>query len=162
MNGAILAGACLLVQCLIVGFGWWRTRQFRIRYARLQWAHEALREALQEIQREPGCGCKPCTGQCRSAESMAAELHVRQDMARLALDCDARMLAPVIGNVGAENGKPLPPCERPIPHVGLSADHHSFMDRLICSCDACVAWRRATAPLPGRDRKRLTDRTGPG
>lgn len=42
------------------------------------------------------------------------------------------------------NREPLPACERPVPHVGLNAAHHSFMDRLICSCPGCVAWREAT------------------
>jgi hypothetical protein len=44
-----------------------------------------LTVALTQISQPSDCGCKPCTGQCRSEESLSIELDAIRDIARAAL-----------------------------------------------------------------------------
>lgn len=102
-----------------------------------------LRATLRAIAAPLSCGCKPCRGQCRSAEALQADLDARIEAARETLALD-RVVEPV--SPPPRPAPPLAKCERPIPHAGLNAGHRSFMDRLVCRCEACAAWREATTP----------------
>lgn len=59
-------------------------------------AREAgLREVLRKLAAPTDCGCWPCTGQCRSQESLTLELEARMDAASAALSTPAPQPSPV-------------------------------------------------------------------
>ena len=47
---------------------------------------KVLEDALERLSRPLACGCKPCTGDCRSKTALEAELEGRIDFARAALE----------------------------------------------------------------------------
>lgn len=48
-------------------------------------AFEPMRQALERLGKHLDCGCSPCKGQCRSAETLLVEIEARQEIARAAL-----------------------------------------------------------------------------
>ena len=47
---------------------------------------KVLEDALKRLSSPLACGCKPCTGDCRSKTALEAELEGRIDFARAALE----------------------------------------------------------------------------
>jgi hypothetical protein len=50
-----------------------------------------LMAALEKIAQPLDCGCKPCTGQCRSEYSLGIELEERREIARNALSTSSQV-----------------------------------------------------------------------
>lgn len=57
--------------------------------AALRSTDSALVDALRTIARPLECGCKPCTGQCRSQEALLAHIEALQDIAEQALSAQS-------------------------------------------------------------------------
>ena len=60
--------------------------QLRARNAELEAEVARLRKALERLAKPLACGCKPCTGDCRSQIALEAELEGRIDFAKAALE----------------------------------------------------------------------------
>lgn len=51
--------------------------------------------ALRRIARPHDCGCKPCTGQCRSQDALSIEIEAMRDEANAAVAALAQFAEPV-------------------------------------------------------------------
>ena len=60
-------------------------KNLRASVAALIAERDALREALEKIGRPQDCGCKPCTGRCRSQMALEIAIEEMQELARAAL-----------------------------------------------------------------------------
>ena len=71
--------------------GWEENREIlRVRIATLE-------AAMRRLAKPMDCGCKPCTGQCRSHLAMEIEYEERMNIAKAALDVEDGLTCPMCG-----------------------------------------------------------------